>query len=78
MSKKFSVNTPDELYKLIRHRSIDLELSHREYFLALAIEDLRNNQLTEQDAESLKSMIEKLDQGMEEEVISELKKMIGR
>ena len=78
MSKKISVSTPDELYKLIRHRAIDLEMSHREYFLSLAIEDLVNRQLTEQDTERLKTVLEKLDQGMEDEVIIEIKKMLGR
>ena len=63
--KKISVRTPSEIYIQLMQRSYDLNLNHREYFLALAMKDMgiegEGNILTEELAEKLKQRIKKMD-----------------
>jgi len=63
--KKISVRTPPELYTKLIQRAYALNLNHREYFLALAIQDIgiegEGDMLTEELAAKLKQKIKEMD-----------------
>lgn len=63
--RKISVRTPSEVYSKLMQRAYDLNLSHREYYLALAMKDLgmegKGDILDEKLAEKLKTRIKELD-----------------
>ena len=63
--KKISVRTPSEIYTKLMQRAYELDLNHREYYLALAIQDLervgQGQGLTEAEAKELKARIKKID-----------------
>ncbi|GEM_PF-2441681 len=63
--KKISVRTPPEIYTKLMQRSYELELNHREYYLALAMKDFERagdgQGLTETEAKELKARIKELD-----------------
>lgn len=64
--KKISVRTPSTIYTKLMQRAYELDLNHREYYLALAIQDLEKigegQGLTEREAKELKAHIKELDQ----------------
>lgn len=63
--KKISVRTPSSVYIKLIQRAHELNLNHREYYLALAVKDLglagEGEILTEKEAQKIKTYIEKLD-----------------
>ena len=63
---KMTVVTPSEIYSKLILRAYELNLTNREYYLALAMQDLgivtQGETLTEQLAIKLKTHIKKLDQ----------------
>lgn len=65
--KKISVRTPPTLYARLLQRAYALNLNHREYFLALAMEDMADEQqgLSEERAAALKQQIKDLDKETE-------------
>lgn len=63
--KRISVRTPGEVYTKLLQRSYELNLNHREYYLALALKDLGldgegESILTEGDAIKLKALIKEM------------------
>jgi len=63
--KKVSVRTPPQVYQKLMQRAFELNLTNREYYLALAMQDLgiegEGKELTEEMATKLKSKIKALD-----------------
>ncbi len=63
---KMTVVTPSEIYSKLILRAYELNLTNREYYLALAMQDLgiegQGETLTEELAIKLKTHIKKLDQ----------------
>jgi len=63
--KKVSVRTPPQVYQKLMQRAFELNLTNREYYLALAMQDLgiegEGEELTEEIAAKLKSKIKELD-----------------
>ena len=63
--KKVSVRTPPQVYQKLMQRAFELNLSNREYYLALAMQDLgiegEGEELTEEMATKLKSRLKELD-----------------
>ncbi|MEM6359625.1 MAG: hypothetical protein AAF731_06015 [Bacteroidota bacterium] len=64
--KKVSVRTPPQIYKKLMQRAFELNLTNREYYLALAMQDLgiagEGEELTEATANALKARMKELDQ----------------
>lgn len=64
--KKVSVRTPPQVYKKLMQRAFELNLTNREYYLALAMQDLgiaeEGEELTEETANQLKARMKELDQ----------------
>ena len=64
--KKMSVATPAEIYGKLRQRAFELNLTNREYYLVLAMQDLgiagEGEELNEEMAEKLKQRIKELDE----------------
>ena len=64
--KKVSVRTPPQIYKKLMQRAFELNLTNREYYLALAMQDLgiagEGEELTEETANKLKARMKELDQ----------------
>ena len=64
--KKISVRTPPTIYTKLMQRAYELDLNHREYYLALAIQDLeregKGQGLSKTEAKELKSKIKKFDE----------------
>lgn len=64
--KKMSVATPAEIYGKLRQRAFELNLTNREYYLVLAMQDLgiagEGEELDEETAAKLKERIKELDQ----------------
>ena len=64
--KKISVRTPAKIYAKLIQRAYDLNLNHREYFLALAMKDMElegeGRILDEELAAKLQQKIKQLDQ----------------
>jgi len=63
--KKVSVRTPPQVYQKLMQRAFELNLTNREYYLALAMQDLgiegEGEELTEEMATKLKSRLKELD-----------------
>ncbi len=63
--KKISVRTPSEVYIKLIQRSYELNLNHREYYLALAMKDLgltgTEQTINEKEAQDIKQLIKDMD-----------------
>ena len=70
--KKVTVRTPADVYLKMLQRAFELNLTNREYYLAVAMQDLGivedGERLTEETAAKIKTYIKELDQkGKKEE-----------
>ena len=63
--KKVTVRTPAEIYIKMLQRAFELNLTNREYYLALAMQDLgiagQGEVLNEETASKLKAYLKELD-----------------
>jgi len=63
--KKVTVRTPADVYIKMLQRAFDLNLTNREYYLAVAMRDLgligQEEELTEETAAKIKKHIKELD-----------------
>ena len=63
--KKISVRTPSSVYAKLILRAHELDLNHREYYLALAMKDLgltgTGQTIDEKEAQHIKQLIKEMD-----------------
>jgi len=63
--KKISVRTPSEVYIKLIQRAYELDLNHREYYLALAMKDLelvgKGQTIDKKEAQKIKQLIKDMD-----------------
>jgi len=63
--KKVSVRTPPQVYQKLMQRAFELNLTNREYYLVLAMQDLgmieEGMELNEETAAKLKKQMKELD-----------------